>query len=1146
MPFKDVSWTCPWCGTDFVQADGAETGFVFGRQDVTCLACGEALSEEEFVAAYRAGKKRRACFAEGVGCFCLPAGGLPVSAEAREILRCYPQFRDINAWSEVDLYDLAWLASDPSIDRNALPLEFLPLKEVNLLLPFGVRFPLLELAEKVCRGVKSARVAMANQLRGQTGSLTLPDLLLTEKYLSFGDPAHWLKLLNVEESFRRLSAIVAGLLLGVLAFKEKCPERVAEGLAKFSRLSKFLCQNFVAKKDLGALGVKFSESSNAMKVEVISATACSEFRVALMRQVPSAVLVEWLVSGNLKISLSDVSTDLLTDEDCLKLVLHLSDPIGGIPEPIAARAIRLYPTMSLADWRCVCQNSGFQWTKEVCEAFAEAFVSGRIPLSALGDLVREYGRVAQFVPFEKLQTSDIVSLIVQTDSDAFWKEGLRRGLSAEDWKRIVRLRRRMVSSKYLGGLAQAKGMTSAIANAILGVDMRYVRYLSLDVVSRERIMDLLIAGNDDVWRRFDFGRLEREELLKVLWQTDYSGEWPKSLVACLASKGNPLSFEDVCELCRKYPDHVVAAISVDWICDVPLAAFEDFVKVATASSKGLAALRERFASDVELGNVLPQEKRLTLLKIEPSLRDVYSWRDWPLAKVHELIESNDLFRQEFTRPIAYFFWRYAKQVAVLAAVFVALVGLTVKEMRDAAAHDRHCRMLNSCVQRVLELDQKRDYETLRTYWANLSAGIQSEIEPDLFVRKARRNQITWEENREKLEAPMAQLHALEASGWGTCPKKDVDALLQGTSILARLVGEESRAEVERLKDRYAAYCSEEAEKKTIQDWGVKLAEIQERAGRGIAVAELEVLKREALGCPSKAALEKQKSEVLVQINERIEAFQIVAISNEVRSVAATLRAMKSIDDFSGITNRFEAIARMPRFEKFFETPSMSEYDALADDVRSLCMMQDVLLRDRQQVAAFVEKARTSLLLRDDRTICSNVVSECTAVVSATNAWPVWVTAFKEMKDKVDVVVARDDCCRGLIAKLNATRDYAAYLSVRNVLLAEFGELRQLAPFKSLPIVPAEHVRLRFAGVIRLDPDSVSVVYVDVDNDKLASPADLYCYAVSESGELAPFCFFQLDGSKVYMTLDKNFDYTCWQGAPLFVSEAQYLGRRRRR
>ncbi len=704
-----------------------------------------------------------------------------------------------------------------------------------------------------------------------------------------------------------------------------------------------------------------------------------------------------------------------------------------------------------------------------------------------------------------------------------------------------------LSAKIQAELAvSAKGLLS-------GVDRSAYRSLSPD-----RVVRVLSSGrNPDLSRLlrqiYDFRRLTKEHWREIFLTVhlDFLPEDAKPFFENKDGKG--FTHDEVRELAQRCPV-LIDLLDAHEVLDLLL------TKGLPSSTVKAAIVRLGKCGSSWSGFSLKQLK--TLLKIAPEFRTKIAWQKWPFADVAELMRANRVFEEEFPYRRRFFCWKYAKGLAVMAVLFAALAGWTAKNVHEASVRDRYCEMLNAHVSKIRDFDQKRDYEALKAYWQGLSADLQRVISPDLFVKKARKDLATWVRNGKELKERVSWLHKIEKAGWGTIPSGSVDSSLAQSADLARMVGGDIPSEVARLRKSYSDYCAAEAEKILIRDWRARLDAMRTNACQVVTVRELETLREKVSGCPDKPVLEKQKSDVLVALEKRMGVLEVLSVSNAVISVAGELKGMKAIDDFDGVTNRFAAIGKMPGFEKYSGTPARSEYDALEGDVKLLRTVQSAYVGDLKRAEEIVGQTKTSLLMEDGRAVCSNLVAECASFAVSTANWPAWSMAFKRLKEQVDAVVAKDARCRGLIAKLNASRDYSEYLEARKTLLAEFGGLKQFRAFKNVYAVSPEQLakeyemktswyrsneryRFHFVGVIRLNLDNPASVYVDVAKSEISANANLYCFALSQNEKTTPFRFFYQSGiGRYYKAFDESFDYSCWQGAPLFVRTDQYKGRER--
>ena len=702
-----------------------------------------------------------------------------------------------------------------------------------------------------------------------------------------------------------------------------------------------------------------------------------------------------------------------------------------------------------------------------------------------------------------------------------------------------------LSAKIQAELAvSAKGL-------MLGVDRSTYGSLQPDQVVRA----LSIGQNSSLSRLlrkiYDFRRLKKEHWREI-FLTAHLDFLPKEARPFLENKdGEGFTHDEVRVLAQKCPA-LIDLLDAHEVLDLLLE------KDLPSSAAKAAIVRLGKCGSSWSDFSLKQLK--ALLKIAPEFRTKIAWQKWPFADVAELMRTNRVFEEEFPYRRRFFCWKYAKGLAVMTVLFAALMGWTAKNIHDASVRDRYCELLNAHVSKIWDFDQKRDYEALKAYWQDLSADLQSVISPDLFVKKARKGLATWESNGKELKERVSWLHKIEKAGWGTIPSGSVDSSLVQAADLARMVGGDAPSEVVRLRKSYSDYCAAEAEKTLVRDWRARLDAMRTNVCQVVTVRELETLREKVSGCPDKPVLEKQKSDVLVALEKRMDVLEVLSVSNAVCSVASELKGMKAIDDFAGVANRFAAIGKMPGFEKYAATSARTEYAELADDVKLLRTVQSAYVGDMKRAEKIVGQTKSSLLMEDGRVVCSNLVAECASFAVATTNRPAWSMAFKRLKDQVDAVVAKDARCRGLIAKLNATRSYSEYLEVRRALLSEFGGTEQLSMFKDMYVIPAEQLvkeyekktpwyianeryRCHFVGVIRLNPDNPASVYVDVAKNDISENADLYCFALSQNGKATPFRFFYQSGiGRYYKAFDESFDYSCWQGAPLFVRTDQYEGR----
>jgi hypothetical protein len=290
---------------------------------------------------------------------------------------------------------------------------------------------------------------------------------------------------------------------------------------------------------------------------------------------------------------------------------------------------------------------------------------------------------------------------------------------------------------------------------------------------------------------------------------------------------------------------------------------------------------------------------------------------------------------------------------------------------------------------------------------------------------------------------------------------------------------------------------------------------------------------------------------------------VAAISNKVEDAAALLKNVGAHKSLPKIKMNFDGLVSRDGFMEY-KKACQARYETVRDAISLFDdLMRTVKVKDSAADNLNRKFAREFLTV-DGGAECSNLVSYCDGQIAKakkgielTDA----IVAYESIRKKVKDIEARDLKAWELVDKLNATRDYAEYLRIRQELIRDFSEFAQLRSFIGLNVISLEDanaaytvstgyfglskksVRYHFVGVIRLMPGEPNKVHIAIDNSKITASADLYLltkYSRSGYSSVTEKLFIQQSGRGKYYRVN-NVSYDGCQGTPLFVKDEHYVG-----
>ena len=178
-----------------------------------------------------------------------------------------------------------------------------------------------------------------------------------------------------------------------------------------------------------------------------------------------------------------------------------------------------YPFSSLKkdEWLVILRDSKIA----IPSVFSTAVNYGMFSVSELLDLAGHNNRIYPFIPLDKIDQISLVSHLLKNEAAFLWQHYDFRRLNALSWERLICERRATSIVPHAALLFSAKGLSNLIVGRILEHDDRYVNYVPLSLVSKEKQISLLVTGKyDDLWNKCDFSEFEKADWWLLFSKTD--------------------------------------------------------------------------------------------------------------------------------------------------------------------------------------------------------------------------------------------------------------------------------------------------------------------------------------------------------------------------------------------------------------------------------------------------------------------------------------------------------------------------------------------------------------------------------------------------------------------------------------------------
>ena len=178
-----------------------------------------------------------------------------------------------------------------------------------------------------------------------------------------------------------------------------------------------------------------------------------------------------------------------------------------------------YPFSSLKkdEWLVILRNSKIA----IPSVFSTAVNYGMFTVSELLDLAGHNHRIYPFIPLDKIDQISLVSHLLKNEAAFLWQHYDFRRLNALSWERLICERRATSIVPHAALLFSAKGLSNLIVGRILEHDDRYINYVPLSLVSKEKLISLLVTGKyDDLWNKCDFSEFEKADWWLLFSKTD--------------------------------------------------------------------------------------------------------------------------------------------------------------------------------------------------------------------------------------------------------------------------------------------------------------------------------------------------------------------------------------------------------------------------------------------------------------------------------------------------------------------------------------------------------------------------------------------------------------------------------------------------
>lgn len=178
-----------------------------------------------------------------------------------------------------------------------------------------------------------------------------------------------------------------------------------------------------------------------------------------------------------------------------------------------------YPFSSLKkdEWLLILRNSKI----DVPDEFSTAVSQEMFTVSELLELAGHNQKIYPYIPLDKIDQISLVSHLLKNNATFLWRHYDFKRLNALSWERLICERRAAGIVPHAKLLFTAKGLSNLIVGRILEHDDRYINYVPLSLVSKEKQIALLVTGKyESLWSKCDFSKFEKSDWWLLFSKTD--------------------------------------------------------------------------------------------------------------------------------------------------------------------------------------------------------------------------------------------------------------------------------------------------------------------------------------------------------------------------------------------------------------------------------------------------------------------------------------------------------------------------------------------------------------------------------------------------------------------------------------------------
>ena len=791
-------------------------------------------------------------------------------------------------------------------------------------------------------------------------------------------------------------------------------------------------------------------------------------------------------------------------------------------------------------------------------------------------IIRKNTAYCPYIPVAVIPAGVVVEVLVQGKGHFLWDTYDFSRLSNDQWLTLlggIGAEIPLVGQQFLRNqsfIPEAERVESNKLNAVLIKNGNLIKYVSEQLIDPEvAYFYLSKLALHELWDRYDFTRFSAAQIVQLLKKTVRQKDWPESLKKCFVEDGAPLRFEDVLDILTANAPVVVDLMSFAWISEVSEGEFNRFVTIAGESGAGMSALKRRMQSGAESWCDLPILNLKSILSVFPALREHIAWKKWPYRVIADLANVQPVFETEIPHPNIYFLWKHWMSLLFLVGLSVAAIGLLMVQHVQLAQEREEKERWSSIVSTISRYDRSNAYTELNQYLQSLSIQDLMIISKDLLVINAKAHLEEWNVQQSKNDVMLDELKSMIESGL-TAEKTDRIKVLLRSLLENRADIGPRKMEYFLFRDTCEKFIKAQIRKTAVDALKKKLSTVKDDCDKTSTISRLEGFKNEVSPAREYEELAEDVAETIKKLDARIAKIRydelmknVAAISNKVEDAAALLKNVGAHKSLPKIKMNFDGLVSRDGFMEY-KKACQARYETVRDAISLFDdLMRTVKVKDSAADNLNRKFAREFLTV-DGGAECSNLVSYCDGQIAKakkgielTDA----IVAYESIRKKVKDIEARDLKAWELVDKLNATRDYAEYLRIRQELIRDFSEFAQLRSFIGLNVISLEDanaaytvstgyfglskksVRYHFVGVIRLMPGEPNKVHIAIDNSKITASADLYLltkYSRSGYSSVTEKLFIQQSGRGKYYRVN-NVSYDGCQGTPLFVKDEHYVG-----